>query len=333
MFAMWQFAYRMRILPDSQCWNFFSHSMAGLAAYSWKCRSCGSDDIVEDHSAGDLVCRNCGLVAAERICHEGEDERHFESEDVDRKHNEVTNELTDAWDTSTRIQHNGSITADELRGAQRASKDDSAPMRCFMEVDSVAGKVPGGVPAACRDKAKQLAKVYLEHCANARGTRLRAVGTAALYLSLTRFEERPNINFAVMAQCSHLEGRVVMKYAQRLEDKLRECGEHIPAPKKRDFLGMFIDALGLPYPLKAVCEKVFQRAMKLPGCNGKNPEIVAAAALFFYMRATGNTTNLKGEKVTPEAIASVSTSAGTANAIVNCCANNLEPYRTHLLAD
>ena len=102
---------------------------------------CGSNDIVEDHAAGDLVCCNCGLVAAERICQEGEDERHFESDDFDRKHNEISNELTDAWDMSTRIRHNGGNLAAELRTSQRASKDDNGQMKCFMEIDNMANRV------------------------------------------------------------------------------------------------------------------------------------------------------------------------------------------------
>mmetsp|Transcript_118569 Transcript_118569/g.206506 ORF Transcript_118569/g.206506 Transcript_118569/m.206506 type:complete len:307 (-) Transcript_118569:659-1579(-) len=306
--------------------------MENFASLDWKCRTCGSNDIVEDHSAGDLVCRNCGLVAAERICQEGEDERHFESDDFDRKHNEVANELTDGWDMSTRIRHNGSSMAAELRTSQRASKDDNGQMRCFMEIDGLSNKVPGGVPTACKEKAKSLAKLYLEKCANTRGKRLKAISAASLYISLTRFEERANINYTVMAEHANLEFRVLTKYVQKMEDQLKECGHVLPSKKKRDFVGMYIDALGLPYPMKALCDKIYAKALKLQECNGKNPETVVAAVILFCCKETENNKTLKGEKVTVEKISQVSGSVA-ASTITGCYIKDLSKYRSHLLGE
>ena len=31
---------------------------------------------------------------------------------------------------------------------------------------------------------------------------------------------------------------------------------------------MYIDALGLPYPMKALCDKIYAKALKLQECNG-----------------------------------------------------------------
>jgi transcription initiation factor TFIIIB Brf1 subunit/transcription initiation factor TFIIB len=62
------------------------------------CKECGSDDLVEgsrvafvlasltlssfvDHAQGDVICRNCGLVAAERIVDLGSEWRNFENDD------------------------------------------------------------------------------------------------------------------------------------------------------------------------------------------------------------------------------------------------------------
>eukprot|EP00667_Euglena_gracilis_P014102 EG_transcript_14588 len=302
--------------------------MVDLVRFQWKCRSCGSDDVVEDHSAGDMVCRNCGLVAAERICQEGEDERHFESDDLDRKHNEVVDELTDPYDMSTRIRHNGSNAAAELRSAQRASKEDNAQMRCFMEIDTLAHKVPGGVPTACKEKAKHLAKLFLERSVHARSQRLKPVSTAALYLALTRFEERPNIKFDVMAECARLDLKVVVRYCQRMEDA---CKAELPVQKRRDLIGMYIDALRLPYNVKAACERIHQRAMSLPSCNGKKPETVVAAVMLFYVRETENQCNLDGDQITADRIAAVS-NVVAASTITSCYRDSLLPHAKQLLA-
>lgn len=77
-----------------------------------------------------------------------------------------------------------------------------------------------------------------------------------LDLFLVKFRKKFLLNF------DHLQATCEQIFSQK-------CNAHRIACAL--FQGMFIDALGLPYPLKAVCEKVFQRAMKLPGCNGCDP--------------------------------------------------------------
>lgn len=39
------------------------------------CKSCNNSDIVLDYRAGDLICRNCGLVIGGRIIDESDETR------------------------------------------------------------------------------------------------------------------------------------------------------------------------------------------------------------------------------------------------------------------
>ena len=105
----------------------------------------------------------------------------------------------------------------------------------------------------------------------------------------------------------------------------------LPTKKKRDFVGMYVDGLGLPYPMKGACEKIYQKALKLKECNGKNPETVVAAVLLFYTRETENNKNLHGEKITVDKIAAVG--AVAASTIHSCYQKDLMTYRQHLLSE
>lgn len=53
------------------------------------CRNCGNRDqrkFVDDHSSGDVICRQCGLVVIQRRVHDGEMYRKFADDKEDRSH-------------------------------------------------------------------------------------------------------------------------------------------------------------------------------------------------------------------------------------------------------
>eukprot|EP01025_Chloroclados_australasicus_P030577 TRINITY_DN30718_c0_g1_i3.p3 TRINITY_DN30718_c0_g1~~TRINITY_DN30718_c0_g1_i3.p3 ORF type:complete len:155 (-),score=9.98 TRINITY_DN30718_c0_g1_i3:39-455(-) len=53
------------------------------AKYDKKCEQCGGADFVEDHSAGDMICRGCGLVAEAHMIDETSEWRTFADKDKD----------------------------------------------------------------------------------------------------------------------------------------------------------------------------------------------------------------------------------------------------------
>ena len=50
------------------------------SAVDWHCPKCGSEDIQEDASAGDMVCQDCGLVVGDRIVRTDKEWREFQDD-------------------------------------------------------------------------------------------------------------------------------------------------------------------------------------------------------------------------------------------------------------
>eukprot|EP01001_Neometanema_parovale_P007791 NODE_4082_length_1118_cov_138.119598_g3887_i0.p1 GENE.NODE_4082_length_1118_cov_138.119598_g3887_i0~~NODE_4082_length_1118_cov_138.119598_g3887_i0.p1 ORF type:complete len:301 (+),score=35.23 NODE_4082_length_1118_cov_138.119598_g3887_i0:98-1000(+) len=252
-----------------------------FANIKWQCTSCKSFDIVEDPGAGDLVCTDCGVVAAERICQLGPDERDFENEDQDRKHNEIINELTDGVGMTTSIHADGSALAQSLRTTQLHATEDTSQARCFREIERLCDRmsIPG-----CKHKAQELAKLYLD--ADKKKHKLRIVSAASLYIAVVHFQGEA-ITFSEFAASAELDSRGddaqasrkhLWKYYQKMLARLRYT-VNIPAEKNSDFISRYLLALDMPHMLEQA-QKAFAKAVNLPACNGKQPSSIAAALLY-----------------------------------------------------
>ncbi len=86
------------------------------------CPCCGSEDLVEDASEGNITCRDCGVVAQERLFDLSEEYRWFEDDTVDRTRVDAPPKPFLDQYSMTSVGHGKSREKTELRRAEKRAQ-------------------------------------------------------------------------------------------------------------------------------------------------------------------------------------------------------------------
>jgi len=130
------------------------------------CKDCREDppDIVDDHTSGDLICGNCGLVLQQRVIDQSSEWRTFSNDDQGNddpsRVGDGPNSLLNGAQLNTNIAFgDGGIRSKELHRAQNKSSLDKGNKSLLQAYKQIGALCDGWqLPTAVSDTAKHLYK-------------------------------------------------------------------------------------------------------------------------------------------------------------------------------
>ncbi|CAK4083927.1 unnamed protein product [Aphanomyces euteiches] len=259
------------------------------------CFECGSDDIVEDYAAGDLICRGCGIVLVERLIDESAEWHNYVEDDRARGDQSRIGEALDTRMGETTLQ---------TYLVKRAGQSDSeiAPKHLNGAQSTEVLRRHEGV-----EQIKNLA-----HALNVGQTVVEcAISIYARVEDQNLFPHRRShekngvfaaILFMACRDCSHSRTLKELEVVsgvdiKRIGKSLGVLSRSNVASKKQvgteDFLSRFCSSLDLPSKTPILALRVVEKADKMGLVDGKPPAVVAAAVIYMVAAYTNSKRSLE----------------------------------------
>ena len=261
------------------------------------CEECGCRDLVEDTKNGDLVCPECGLVAASLLVDLGHEWRTFENDEAAADPNRIGGVMNPLLETgpTTSISNgpamgnalNARLNKAQSRSAMSAS--DRYLSECFGRIGYLCERA--GLPQLLKDRTCELFKMYYDRLTlNADGTRSRvrfredetlAMVSGALFIAC-RNEGAPRTFNEVSALVRVARSRVAA-YVKAIELSLGEAAKASRRRTTDDFVVRFASHLELPSLVMAAALQVARQARDIEGVHGRTHVSIAAGALHYVI--------------------------------------------------
>jgi len=277
-------------------------------------------ELVEDYSAGDMICKGCGSVLGDRIIDEHSEWRTFSNSDsTGADPNRVggpSNPLLRDSGLSTIIgRGEGAAAASLSRWQNRGAlgSGDRSLLAAFKEIGRMADRM--SLPQTIRDRANELYK-QVDDQKSMRGRTADGIIAASLYIAC-RIEGVPRTFKEICALT-----KVSKKEIGRCYKFMLKCLEtNLDTISTQDFMNRFCSNLELPIEVMKASAHVSKEAMRLGIVAGKSPISVAAAGIYMVSQ-------LSTQKRTQKAIADI---AGVSEVTIRNAYKDLYPYRSQLL--
>lgn len=272
--------------------------------YGLVCPECGSTNLVEDPSRGELYCARCGYVAQESMIDTSQEWRAFDTEQMSRrarsgapltftKHDKgLTTEIGKGVGELYRVVPKKRAQYYRLTKWQKRlirSKDRNLSF-ALSELQRIVSFLN-----LSRSIHERIAKYY-EEAVNKGLVRGRSIESviAALVYAVSREYNSPR-TLEEIAEASGIEKREIGKAYRYIS---RELGIKILPADPISFVPRFTSILGLSDKVHAKAIEILKKAKKLDATSGKGPTGIAAAAIYIACV-------LVGEKRTQREVADI----------------------------
>eukprot|EP01080_Neovahlkampfia_damariscottae_P012833 gene12833-7183_t len=283
----------------------------------WKCKHCGSTDIIEDHAAGDMVCTNCGFVVGDRIVDVEKEWREFESDPDSRNKSRVggpMNPLIESSQLSTTIQKTeGGKLLSKTQLRSTISGQDRSLMNAFKKIDAMCEKID--LPQKFKTKSQEVYK-QMEEAKSVRGRNSEALIAACIYTAL-RLEKSARTLKEICA-LTNVGKKEIGKCYKLILNTLQLDVETIT---HTDYMNRFCSYLNLSKKVQKYSEIVSQKATTGGLVAGRSPITVAAAAIFLVA-------SILNERKSQKEIAEVT---GVSEPTIRNCVKDLEQEKELIL--
>lgn len=227
-------------------------------------------EVVFDHSAGDTVCSECGLVLESHSIDETSEWRTFANESNDNDPVRVggpTNPLLSDGGLSTVISKPNGTTGDYLssslgRWQNRGSNPDRGLILAFKTIATMADRL--GLVSTIKDRASEIYK-KVEDQKSSRGRNQDAILAACLYIAC-RQEDKPR---TVKEICSVANGatkkeigRAKEYIVKQLESEMGQAVE-MGTIHAGDFLRRFCSNLGMNNQAMKAAQEAVQKSEEI----------------------------------------------------------------------
>ncbi|KAL8162626.1 hypothetical protein V2J09_014115 [Rumex salicifolius] len=285
------------------------------------CTDCKRNtEVVFDHSAGDTVCSECGLVLESHSIDETSEWRNFANESNDNDPNRVggpSNPLLTDGGLSTVISKPNGTKSDFLssslgRWQNRGANPDRSLIVAFKTIATMADRL--GLVATIKDRASEIYK-KVEDQKSSRGRNQDAILAACLYIAC-RQEDKPR---TVKEICSVANGATKKEIGRAKEYIVKQLQVEmgpvdIGTIHAGDFLRRFCSNLGMNnQSVKAATEAV-KNAEEID--IRRNPISIAAAVISIV-------TQLSDEK---KPVRDISLATGVAEGTIRNTYKDLYPH-------
>lgn len=237
-------------------------------------------NIVEDFSAGDMICGDCGIIIGNRIIDTRSEWRTFSGDsgvDDPSRVGGPINPLLDSGslDTIISTRDGGSGLSKEISRTQtkntlRAS--DRNLQNSFKAISAMAERV--NLPKIIVDRAKQLCKM-IEEEKKLRGKPNDGIIAACIYIACR--EEKVPRTFKEISSLTRVSKKDIGRCYKAIAPYL---ANHLGCVTTEDFMTRFCSHLKLPSEVHKAAVYLVKKASELGYLAGKSPISVAAAAIY-----------------------------------------------------
>lgn len=291
------------------------------------CPDCKKNtEVVFDHSAGDTVCYECGLVLEAHSIDETSEWRTFANESGDNDPVRVggpTNPLLGDGGLTTVISKPNGVSGDFLssslgRWQNRGSNPDRSLIQAFKTIATMSDRL--GLVATIKDRASEIYK-KVEDLKSIRGRNQDAILAACLYIAC-RQEDRPR---TVKEICSVANGatkkeigRAKEYIVKQLEGEMGKSME-MGTIHAGDFLRRFCSHLGMTNQAVKAAQEAVHKSEELD--IRRSPISVAAAVIYMITQLSDDKKLLKD----------ISLATGVAEGTIRNSYKDLYPYAARLI--
>ncbi|CAL5352398.1 unnamed protein product [Camellia sinensis] len=283
-------------------------------------------EVVFDHSAGDTVCSECGLVLESHSIDETSEWRTFANESGDNDPVRVggpTNPLLADGGLSTVISKPNGSTGDFLssslgRWQNRGSNPDRSLIQAFKAIATMSDRL--GLVATIKDRANEIYK-KVEDQKPLRGRNQDAILAACLYIAC-RQEDKPR---TVKEICSVANGATKKEIGRAKEFIVKqlevEMGQSMEMGTIHagDFLRRFCSHLGMTNQAVKAAQEAVQKSEELD--IRRSPISIAAAVIYIITQLSDDKKLLKD----------ISLATGVAEGTIRNSYKDLYPYASRLI--
>ncbi|KNA07997.1 hypothetical protein SOVF_166500 [Spinacia oleracea] len=283
-------------------------------------------EVVFDHSAGDTVCSECGLVLESHSIDETSEWRTFANESNDNDPVRVggpTNPLLSDGGLSTVISKPNGTTGDYLssslgRWQNRGSNPDRGLILAFKTIATMADRL--GLVSTIKDRASEIYK-KVEDQKSSRGRNQDAILAACLYIAC-RQEDKPR---TVKEICSVANGATKKEIGRAKEYIVKqlevEMGQAVDMGTIHagDFLRRFCSNLGMNNQAMKAAQEAVQKSEEID--IRRSPISIAAAVIYII-------TQLSEEK---KPLRDISLATGVAEGTIRNAYKDLYPHISKII--
>lgn len=283
-------------------------------------------EVVFDHSAGDTVCSECGLVLESHSIDETSEWRTFANDSGDNDPVRVggpTNPLLADGGLSTVISKPNGSTGDFLssslgRWQNRGSNPDRSLIQAFKAIATMSDRL--GLVATIKDRANEIYK-KVEDQKPLRGRNQDAILAACLYIAC-RQEDKPR---TVKEICSVANGATKKEIGRAKEFIVKqlevEMGQSMEMGTIHagDFLRRFCSHLGMTNQAVKAAQEAVQKSEELD--IRRSPISIAAAVIYIITQLSDDKKLLKD----------ISLATGVAEGTIRNSYKDLYPYASRLI--
>jgi len=247
--------------------------------------------LIEDHSAGDLICPECGLVVEERIVDPSTEWRSFEGDSIDRSRvGGPENSLISGLSLSTGIVTNlgSSDESKRLALSQRRNLSSSAE-RPLMEAMNTIRDISNRINID-RETQQEAAKVFkdLRDKNINRGKGAEARIAACIYIAC-RIKKVPR-SFKEICAASNVKKKDIAHCFKLTKDHL-DIG--LGQLSGMDFVPRYCANLGLSPNVQRAAATIVMKITEFDLAAGKSPISIAGAAIYLASQASSDKKSFK----------------------------------------
>ncbi|XP_050223772.1 transcription initiation factor IIB-2-like [Mercurialis annua] len=257
-------------------------------------------EVVFDHSAGDTICSECGLVLEAHSVDESSEWRTFANESSDHDPNRVGGPinplLTDGGLTTVISKTTGSKSNNDMvsggslaKWQSRGSNPDRGLIQAFKSISALADRL--GLVTTIKDRANEIYK-KVEDQKPLKGRNQDAIAAACLYIAC-RQENKPR---TVKEICSAVNGATKKEIGRAKEFIMKhlevEMGHvEIGTIHAADYLRRFCSNLGMTNQAVKAAQEAVQKSEELD--IRRSPISVAAAVIYIITQLSDEKKPLK----------------------------------------
>jgi len=261
------------------------------------CPECGSEKVIRDYEAGEIVCMDCGFVVATKLTDRGPEWRAFDDEQRAKRtrvgapmtytiHDKGLSTMIDWHDRDIygkRLSPGQKAQVYRLRKWQRRIRVSDATERNIAFALSEISKISNGLSLP-KNIVETASVIYRKAVKERliRGRSIQGVTAASIYVACRKCELPRTLE--EIAQASNLNKKEVGRSYRFL---IKELDYFIPPLRPSQCITKFSNQLTMPGMVEEIAHKILSTAKDLKLTSGRGPTGIAAAASYIASVLTG----------------------------------------------
>ncbi|TMW69259.1 hypothetical protein Poli38472_001415 [Pythium oligandrum] len=264
----------------------------GAECFTERCGACGSMDVVTDFGAGDIVCRECGLILGERIVDDSPEWRNFANDDrggdpaAKSRVGEAMDHRLDSASLTTFLV--------DTKPSSKGAEGDRPHRRPGLKTESARVRRMEGMLAKIQEVADALAlpKVIVEVAmdvyaeAEKKGVSMRGPEKESMPVAVLFIACRKSGNARSLKEFAAASGIPKNRIGKSFMVLSKNLNLEMTQATTEEYVRRFCSRLGLPTKTQMIANDVAKKADELGLSTGKSPNAVAASVVYLVAAYT-----------------------------------------------